>query len=524
MIGKLKTLLLGISTALAITVPANAEALKIGLGAMAVNMDPHFQNSAPAVANMLHVFDKLVLQDANQQPIPGLATKWTRIDDMTWEFELRKDVKFHDGKPFTAADVVFSVDRASNAPGSKNSPFGVYTKSVKAIEIIDDHKIRVTTVEANPLLPLDFSTFGIVSHEDAKDAMPDDFNNGKAAVGTGPFKFVEFVSGERIKFKANPDYWGGAPKWDEVEFRLISTPAARIAALQAGDVDVIDYVPADDAVRLEKTADFNVFRTASNRIIYLTLDTFSDAPAYITGNDGKPLGKNPLRDVRVRKALSLAIDRNGIIEHILQGEGIASGQVVPEGFFGYSADIVPDAVDTAAAKALLAEAGYPDGFAMTIHGSQGRYYADDQITQALGQMFTRIGLKTNVEVLPRQVYADRGNKFEFSVGLYGWGTDTGEASSPLKALYHTRDSDRGLGVSNRGRYSNPELDKSIMAAVSVMDDGAREKALKDVTKQAVADYGIIPLWFQVSTWATRKGLKYVPRRDQFTLATSVERQ
>jgi peptide/nickel transport system substrate-binding protein len=221
----------------------------------------------------------------------------------------------------------------------------------------------------------------------------------------------------------------------------------------------------------------------------------------------------------VRKAISLAINRQGIIDSILEGQGIASGQLVPEGFFGSIPGRPADPYDPDAAKALLAEAGYPDGFKMTIHGSKGRYYADDQWIQAIGQMLTRIGIKTAVEVVPRSNYTG-GNTHDYSLALYGWGSDTSEASSPLTSLLHTRDEETGYGASNRGHYSNPELDKLIEEAKSIMDDGQRETALQEATEVAMNDYGIITLWFQVNAWASDKNISYNPRRDEFTLAVS----
>jgi len=193
---------------------------------------------------------------------------------------------------------------------------------------------------------------------------------------------------------------------------------------------------------------------------------------------------------------------------------------VPPGFFGHDPSIKTPAQNFDTAKKLLADAGYPKGFQLTLHGSNGRYLNDAKLTQAIGQMFVRIGIATTVETLPRQIYATRGNEFGFSVGLFGWGTDTGEAASPLKSLIHTRDAKTGAGASNRGRYSNPKIDAVIEEALRTLDDRRREALLQEATRMAVEDAAIIPMYFQVNTWATRGNLTWVPRSDEFTLALS----
>ena len=204
----------------------------------------------------------------------------------------------------------------------------------------------------------------------------------------------------------------------------------------------------------------------------------------------------------------------------MEGEGIPAGQLVPPGFFGHDPALAAPAPDVEGARRLLAESGWPRGFQLTLHGSNGRYLNDVRLTQAIGQMFARIGLQVSVETLPRQIYGTRGNAFEYSVALYGWGSDTGEAGSSLKALIRTRDDALGGGASNRGRFSNPAIDRVIDAALAAFDDAARERLMQEATRLAMADVAIIPLYFQVNTWATRGPIRFVARADEFTLAMS----
>jgi len=229
----------------------------------------------------------------------------------------------------------------------------------------------------------------------------------------------------------------------------------------------------------------------------------------------------------VRKAISKAINRPAIVEKVMEGVAIPAGQLLPEGFFGVSVKLEPEKYDPEGAKKLLADAGYPNGFGLTLHGPNDRYINDAKICQAIGQMLTRVGIDTKVETMPKSVYfakASRGGPGKspaFSFILVGWGAGTGEASSPLKSLLHTYDKARGFGASNRGRYSNPEMDKLVEQALATVDDAKREKLLQQATEIAIEDLGIIPLHYQVNTWATRKGLAYTPRTDEYTLAMNV---
>ncbi len=230
---------------------------------------------------------------------------------------------------------------------------------------------------------------------------------------------------------------------------------------------------------------------------------------------------NPMLDQRVREALSLAIDREAIVEEVMEGVAIPAGQLLPEGFFGVSDNIeVPD-YNPERAQELLAEAGYGDGFAVTLHGPNDRYINDAAVLQAIAQMFSRIGLETQVDAMPRSVYFGRASDLEFSIMLVGWGSGTGEASSPLRSLIATHNPDLGWGASNRGRYSSEEFDAILTQALQTVNDAEREALLAQATELAMEDVAIIPTHFQVNTWGTRPDLQYIPRTDEYTLAIGV---
>ena len=505
---------------------AFAEKLTIGLASEPTSLDPHFHNLGPNNAMSVHIFDRLISQDEKQRLSPGLAVSWKPIDDLTWEFKLREGVKFHDGSDFNADDVVCTMARAPDVPNSP-SGYGTYLKGKEVVKI-DDYTVHFKTAAPYPLMGNDISTIPVIS-ELGCSSTTEDFNAGTAAVGTGPFKFQSYTPGESIVLARNDDYWGDKPVWSEVEFRPITSGPSRVASLLAGDVDMISGVPTTDITTLKGNDDIQLSQGVSNRVIYLHLDQFRENSPFVKANGGGDI-KNPLMDVRVRTAISKAISRDAIVDRVMEGVALPAGQLLPEGFFGVSDKLEVVSYDPEGAKALLAEAGYPDGFEMTIHGPNDRYINDAKIAEAIAQMLTRIGIKTSVETMPRSVYFGRASKGspdglpEFSFILVGWGAGSGEASSPLKSLIHTYDKDAGFGSSNRGRHSDPETDALIEEALRTVDDAKRQELLAQATERAIGNVAIIPTHFQVNTWAAKKGLSYIARTDEYTLATGVVKE
>jgi len=495
---------------------ASAAELTIGIGADVTAIDPHYHNVTPNNNVAAHIFDYLVLRDERERPIPGLAESWKAIDPLTWEFKLRKGVRFHDGSEFTAADVIASIERVPLVPNSP-SPFTVYTKQIKEMIVVDPYTIRFKTAAPYPLMPTDMTQVAMISRAAAK-ASTEDFNSGKAAIGTGPYKFVRYAKGDRIELARNDAYWGGKTPWDKATLRLLPNDASRVAALLAGDVQAIEYVPTSDVSRIRADSELNVYRVIADRLIYLHMDSDRDVSPYVTDKEGKPLAKNPLKDPRVRKAISKAINRVAIVDKVMEGEAVPAGQLLPSGMFGTTSNLKVEPYDPEGAKKLLAEAGYPNGFGLTIHSPNNRYVNDAKVAQAVAQMLARVGIATKVEAMPSATYFPQATELKFSFMLLGWGSGTGEASSPLKALLATYNKDKGFGTANRGRYSNPRVDALLEEGLATVDDPKREALLQRATEVAIADTGIIPLHFQVNLWATRNGIVYAPRTDENTLA------
>lgn len=506
---------------------ASAQELRIGISAELSAMDPHYHNLTPNNMIARQIYEPLVGQDEKQALKPLLAESWKAIDDTTWEFKLRKNVKFHDGSPFTADDVVATFQRAPNVPKSPSS-FNAYVRG-KELTKVDDHTIRIKTAAPAPLVPTDLSTFGVIPAK-CKDTTTEEFNLGKCtAGGTGAYKQSEYVAGDRVVLTANENYWGGKEPWSKVTFRMITSSPTRVAALLAGDIDVIENVPTSDVARLKGDAKLNVVSTVSNRVIYFHMDHFREVSPFIKGKDGSEI-KNPLRDVRVRRALSMAINRPAIVDRIMEKEAIPAGQLLPDTFFGTSKKLKPVAFDLNGAKKLLAEAGYPNGFKMKLHGPNGRYLNDTKIIEAVAQMFSRLGIEAEVETLPAGNFFSRasqgapGNLPEFSFILVGWGAGTGESSDSLKALLATFNPQKGMGATNRGRYSNPAFDAKLEEALRTVDDGKRAQVLAAAMEIGMEDVGLIPTHYQLNTWASRKGFKVQARTDEYTLATGIRKE
>jgi peptide/nickel transport system substrate-binding protein len=512
----------------------SAQELKIGLSAEPSSTDPHFHNLTPNNSMMRHIFDTLLEQD-EQQPIkPRLAVSWRTLNDTTWEFKLRPGVKFTDGSEFTANDVIYSFCRV---PQIENSPssFAINVRAITGMTAPDPSTLVVTTARAHPLLPNEMSTIAILSAKaNGAAAVTFDrqackgvgtypkteaFNAGEAAIGSGPFKLVRFTKGDRIILERNEGFWGEKPVWQRAVFRPITSAGPRVAALLAGDVDLIENVPIQDLARVKSNPAFKVVEGLSNRVIYLHFD-YVDQPAPGVADTG---GKNPFRDRRVREAISKAIDRDAIVARIMGGVAVAAGELLPPVLFGANKDMKAAKADLDGTKKLLAEAGYPNGFSLVLATPNDRYVNDALIAQAVAQMLTRAGFKVSLDAMTQSQFFPRRNKRDFGIWLAGWGSDTGEMSSPLKALIATPNRDKGMGTTNPGGYSNPKVDALLEQALATVDDAKRAQLLAEASRVAMADYAALPLHFEMTTWAFRKDLAYVPRLDQSTQATLVRR-
>lgn len=500
---------------------ASAQELRIGLAAPPTSADPQFTNSAPNIALGRHIFDGLMNFGPELQLLPGLAETWHQLDSVTWELGLRRGVRFHDGSPFTADDVICSWDRAVKMPGSQ-STFATFLKE-KTFQKVDDFTVRVTTRTPSPLILDDLAMLVVVSRRAGCPAATAEFNAGSAAIGTGAYRLVQYLPGEKIVLARNDDYWAGKPTWNSVVLRPIADANARMAALRAGDVDLIDAVPANLAATIGGNSTFALAQGATTRVVFIMLDQGRDRSPFVLAGNGAELASNPLKDPRVRRALSKAIDRNLIRDKVMLGAAIPAGQLQPEGIFGFSSSLAVEPFDPEGAKRMLAEAGWPDGFRLTIHGPNDRYQNDSAIVQAVAQMWSSVGVRTAVDVMPFAKYSVEYPKPSFSASLLGVASTGSGGLILLRAMIAGFDPARGWGTFNAGRYANKNVDDLIDKALQTLDPAQREALTIRATEIAIADTAIIPLHFQVATWAYKskvegRELSVVPQLSEFTLA------
>lgn len=495
--------------------------LNVGTGGAFTSIDPHYHNLTPNNVVSYHLFNSLMTIGPTYKPEPALAVSWSAVDDKTWEFKLRPNVVFSDGSPFTADDVAFTFERVPTVVNSPSS-FLPAIKAVKAVEVVDPLTIRLHTNEPQPLLPLFLMQVQMISRKHGQGASTADYNSGKAAIGTGPYVMDSVILGDKIVFKRNERFWGEKPYWDVVNYRLLSNNSARTAALQSGDVDIIDQVSTRDVAILKADPKLTVSAPPGQRLIYLYIDTEREPSPFVADKDGKPMAKNPLKLLQVRQALSAAINREGLKTQIMDGFAVPTGQLLPEGAVGYTPDLVVDKYDPARARALLAEAGYKDGFQLTLHGPNDRYVNDAKLVEAIAQMWTRVGVKTIVQTQPASVFFSEGARDLYSIDLTGWASDTGEASSSLVQIFASVNPEKGRGAQPKpSHFARADVDTVVERALATFDDTERTKLYVQGTKMGMAQQAIIPLHHQVNIWAMKKDFSLLPRMQEGVRAFEV---
>ena len=485
-------------------------------------LDPHRQIRATNEMIAFHHFEALTGMDAAGQLTPGLAVSWEPLNEAGWRFHLRKGVRFHDGSAFDAEDVMATFGRLTEFVDA-NNPYAAFLKPVRSVSAPDPFTLDLYTYAANPLLPIDLSHIAII-HRDHRKADSATFDSLTATNGTGHF-CLKSRSGSRIlHYESFPEHWAGEPQWRVLEFRLIDESGlASVSALLAGEVDLIDNVGPDQLIELRRREDVNLATCVSNRVWYLFFDQYRDSSPWITDRQGVQLSTNPLKDPRVRRAISLAIDREFIAERLMAGQGLPVGDVARPGVFGVNPALSPTPYDPATARLLLAEAGYPDGFCIVLHGSRDRSFHGATTLRAIGLMLNAVGILCKPEALPAAEFYPRAAKGEFSFGLSGWGSVTGETSYSLRLLLCTPDAANGFGGVNRGGYSNACFDALVHAAVTTMDDDARRRLLEEASAIAMSEVAIAPICARMTTWATKRGIRYNAQVHGSTLAIAAVR-
>lgn len=497
--------------------PAHAEELRVGLAAIATSVDPHFHRAGYNFDLRENVSDALAYANgATGKVEPRLAESWTQPSDSQWVLTLAPDATFDSGNTVGADDVIYSLCRVRNVPGSP----GLFTGFIETVANVTDPgdgTVVIDTKGADPNLLRNLSNIGIVenptgaalSYDDTTCGNEDwlataDFNSGAVSPGIGHYRVERFTPDVEIVLQRNENYYGEPAAYETVTVKVLPDNGARIAALLGGAVDVINAVPINGLESIEAADNLHLTAAPSTLLIFLLADQNDGPTPRVTGTDGK----NPFLDPRVRKALNLAINRDELVETVMGGMAQPASQIILEGIFGHNPELPPYPYDPEQARALLAEAGYPDGFGLTLSAPADRYVNGAQVAQAVTAMLSQIGLQVTLETFPKSVYFTRASDYEFSLYLAGAAADTGEGLSQMLNLAATRDSSKGWGGANRGRYSNPVTDQYLADAQTTLDDAEREALIQAAARQSYEDNGIVPLYHELGVWGVRNGVSF----------------
>ncbi len=517
-------------------VSAQGNTLTVGLASEPTSTDPHYHDLSPNNSLAKHIYESLQVLDANFELKPGLATSVETTDDKTWIINLRKGVEFSNGDPFTADDVIFTFCRIMNNPTTLSGAFQSAIKNFKTVEKVNDYTLKITTKVPEPLLREELGNILIISDSilphgkisfDLEGSCGitgewpglNKFNNGEMAIGTGAYKLVKFTKGSSIELVRNENYWGKKPDWSSVKFVPVPNGGPRLAGLLSGDFDVIEKPSARDLKKLKEDPKFAITVKPSSRVIYLQMDVFRDDSPTVKADNGK----NPFMDVRVRQAISMAIDRKTIVKRIMDGVAEVAPQYVPKEMFGAIPNPVDLPFDPEKAKQLLADAGYPNGFKLTLSATNDRYINDSQIAQAIAQFLTQIGITTDVDAMTRSIFFSRRRNMEFSFSMGGWGTSVGGAAHFFRQFATTYNKAHGLGGSNYGRWSDKAFDEPLIEAIQTVDPEKRSALLQKAGKVILKEMPFIPLHFESTIWASKRGIEVEGRMDQATLAMFIKK-
>ena len=494
--------------------PVNAATLKWAAQNDILTLDPHSQNHSTTHSLIQHAYEGLVRYTKDFQVEPCLATSWQQISPTQWRFTLRKGVKFHDGSPFTADDVVFSYGRIIQPQGTNQ----IYVTGVKEAKKVDDHTVDLILSGPNPVLLRLLVDFRIMSKTWAVKTKSENIQDYKAreetfasrnANGTGPYVIKLWEPDKRILLAANTAWWDKLQgNVTDVIYTPIKADATRVAALLAGDVDLVTDLPTQDVTRLRGDPKLKVLDGAEARTIFIGMDQFSNELLY-----SNVKGKNPFKDIRVRKALNIAVDRDAIKRVTMRGLSVPAAIMVPPGVHGYTSELDKvSPADVEGAKKLLAEAGYPGGFEFGLDCPNNRYVNDEEICQALVGRWARAGLKVKLNAQPMASFIAKVQNFDHSTYMLGWGVATFDTHYTLQSLIHTKTKGAD-GSFNLGRFSDPKLDTLIDAAAVEMDVKKRDAMLAESLILTRDNYYYVPLHHQLRPWAMKKSVTTIYKSD-----------
>jgi peptide/nickel transport system substrate-binding protein len=468
-------------------------------------MDPHGSRATSNLSIMANPFDGLMQRNGPNGILnPALAVRHEHPDPLTWVFYLRKEVKFHNGNPFNAEDVKFSLERVSD---SRYSDFSTLVKDIASLEIIDDYTVAIKTKQPVPWFINSCHQIFIMDKESTEARDPGDVMVNP--IGTGAYKLDEWVKGSYVRLAANENYWEGAPQIKSVEIRPLKELSTRFDALVSGQVDIVTGLPVELFDKVLKNPRLEVVSRPSRQSIFLAL---ANKPG------------TPMADARVRKAMYMAINEDEIIEKVMRGHASPAAQVPDPPTIGYNPDLRRLPYNPEMAKQLLKEAGYEKGFEITLSGPRDLYAHDEEIIEAVARYLNKVGIRAKTEVKPRSVLLPEIFQGELEFYLIGWFDRTFDLGRTYLKLIHTRERGKGLGSLNGTHFSSLSIDAFLEYTLSVVDQENREKLLQDLSKMAMVDKSaLIPLHYQHDLYAIQKGkgMRFQPRPDRWLVCKEI---
>lgn len=474
-----------------------ADTITVGVASPPQTMNPHGADNDATLSIMSNIFEGLLRRNGEGKLEPALATSWKRVDALTWRFHLRKGVKFHNGNDFTWQDVKYTLKRLSDPKVSEFLAFGGLVASVKPVGD-DQWTIDIKTKHPVAFFAQNLPQIFIMDKESTESRSQGEV--GLKPIGTGPYRFVKWVKGSYLKLEANDQYWGEQPSIKNVVIRPITEASTRVAAIVSGQVDILQGVPVSLIKVIERNPQVKLINRPARRSIFLGM----------TNRPGSPTA-----DVRVRKAMYMAINEQAIIDKVMFGHASPAAQIPDPPTIGYSKDIKRLSYDPQKAKALLKEAGYADGFEITLTGPNDRYVQDEQIEAAIANQLAKVGIKVRVDSKPKAVFFPEVDQHKLDFYLLGWFDGSYDFGRSFSKLLHTVDPKAGYGGVNGAAYSNPALDKQFAKSNKIINPKKREKALQRLNEMAMQHVAVIPLHYQENDYAVRKGhgIHFTPRAD-----------
>lgn len=483
----------------------NTDEFVIGVANDYLSIDPHLIRASPPIQLAHHMYDTLFFLNEKGRYRTRILADYKIKNKTTWILTLKDNIYFHDGSPLTTDDIIYSFDRINNIPDSEYTDL---TKRIKSYKKIGALTLEIITHSPHPTLTRDLSLLFILKQRSGFIA-GEEFIKNKGFIGTGPYQFVQLNDDKSIILKASDHYHGTPVYQKKIKYVVIENTEERLKAFKEGKLHLIDNLTSTEVEKLNTLTEADFLKIPTSRLLYLHFDTYRESSPWVTDYKGNVLPKNPFRDLKVRQAISHAINREAIISEILNGAGVASGQFVLPKIHGYDPSLQPDQYDLKRAQKLMSDAGYAEGFQMTLHGPKHRYLKDVEVMNRIVEMLKAINIHVKLDIKPMKQYLKTIQAL--ATCCYLTGVSTGGDLKGMVSMI-VRSPNKTLGKFNYGRYSNDQVNTLVDKGVLDFNEVRRLSTFRQAAEIAIQELAITPLYFQTKIWAIRNdmGIKFWP--------------